>query len=383
MNEFGFDNDRNNKIEFIKKLGIVVFIFIIIFLIVRGCNNYLTNKIREDISEDEIIKIEKDAKEEIDLNKSFSYFNITTNDELHGFLKLVGKNLVPSSLSKYIDYENETGFSINGYNWDAKNNLYEVLDMLSSIAYRNLLKQLLYNKVNYDEAPLTEHFKEKFDSAKGILYDYGLEIGSQEFYWVVCDYEKKYFVVETNKGDEIIENIDKWYIYSQDYHYFNFVLDEEGYLDDIVFDHIKHMTDEFGEKIPEIDKYLMNDEEVVKEVIKWLCTPVEYGRKTAPVDDWYHAYNEDLEYGFTDKFRAYTKEVWNNGDWYHGVVPTGILPYEDYESFNIESIDMDNKIAVIKVELDDKYVYYDISWTIDENYRMDTIEAKFNREELK
>ena len=143
------------------------------------------------------------------------------------------------------------------------------------------------------------------------------------------------------------------------------------------------MTDEFGEKIPEIDKYLMNDEEVVKEVIKWLCTPVEYGRKTAPVDDWYHAYNEDLEYGFTDGFRAYTKGVWNNGDWYHGVVPTGILPYEDYESFNIESIDMDNKIAVIKVELEDKYVYYDISWTTDENYRLDTIEAKFNREELK
>ena len=382
MNEFGFDNDRNEKIDFIKKLSIIVFVFIIVFLIVRGCNNFLSNKIREDINKDKIGKIEKEASDEIDLNKPFSYYNIKNEIELDIFIERIAKYLKPKELQKYIDYSLYEYKYIKD-SWNKIDNLYEILNKLPKGTYANLLEQLLYNKVNYDEAPLTEYFKEKFDSAKGILYDYGLEIGSQEFKWVGYDYEKKYFVVETNKGDEIIENIDKWYIYSQDYHYFNFVLDEEGYLDDIVFDHIKHMTDEFGEKIPEIDKYLMNDEEVVKEVIKWLCTPVEYGRKTAPVDDWYHAYNEDLEYGFTDGFRAYTKGVWNNGDWYHGVVPTGILPYEDYESFNIESIDMDNKIAVIKVELEDKYVYYDISWTTDENYRLDTIEAKFNREELK
>ena len=383
MNEFGFNDDRNEKIEFVKKLGIIVLVFIIVFLVVRGCNNYLTDETREDINKDKLAKIENETKEEIDLNKPFSYYNITTNAQLHSFLRLIGKNLVPKSLSKFIDYENQTGFSINGYNWYAYDTLYEILELLKDVAYDSLIKGLKSNNVDYDEAPLTEHFKEKFNEDKGILYDYGLEINNQEFYWVDFDYKKKYFAVETNKGSEIIESIDKLYIYSQDYHYFNFILDEEGYLDDIVFDHIEHITDEFGEKIPEIDKYLMDDEEVVKRIIKWLCTPVEYGNKTAPVDDWYHAYDEDLEYGFTDRFREYAKGVWNNGDWYLGVVPTGILPYEDYESFNIESIDMGNKSSIVRVELEDKYVYYDIYWTTDNNYRMDTIEAKFNREEQK
>jgi len=57
---------------------------IIVFLVVRGCNNYLTNQIRNDVNKDKIEKVEKEQikNEKIDFNKPFTYYNITNDYEL-------------------------------------------------------------------------------------------------------------------------------------------------------------------------------------------------------------------------------------------------------------------------------------------------------------
>lgn len=364
-----YDNDNENK-EYIKKAIVIIVVLVIVFFIVRACNNSLTNKIREDIKQETTIIAIEQEKEKIDLNKPFSYYHITSDYELHSLIKDISKYLRPKKLQNYVDYEMYSSRD----NWNVDETLNEFLiNWLPRQTYRNLLRRLLYNQVNYDEAPLTEHFKEKFKENECILYDYGIEINNQAFHWVEYDYDKKYFAVETNKGSEINEIIDRLYIYSQDYHYFNFILDEEGYLDDIVFDHIRHITDENGEEIPVIDQYKMNEEKNVRWIIRWLCTPRKYGNRTAPTDDWYHAYDKDLNYALTDNFREFSSAL----------QPNGILQYEDFVSFKIESIDVEKMIAKVKVELDDKYEYYDITWTLVDGYKMDTVKATLNHEETK
>ena len=355
MAKFYFDDDREEKIKFIKKIVAITIVFIIIFLILRSCTNHLTNKIREDIENEKNEKIKKIEQQEteIDLKKPFSYYNIKTDSELQSFIEKLSSYLRPIELYYYIDFDD---FSLK-HDWDKYNNVEDYLNILSDLSYYKILKLLLNHQVNYSEAPLTEHFRKKFKNGFLGEYSYLCDVAG----WTSYDYEKRYFVLSEYKGE------------AQDDYYFNFILDKEGYLDDVVLDHVKHVIDEYGEKIPEIDKYLMNDEQVINDIIKWLCIPLKYGKKTAPVDAWYHAYDEDLEYGFTDRFREYSKNL----------RPNGLLGYEDYESFSIERIDMNMKTATVKVGLEDKYVYYDIVWTTDDNYRMDAIEAKINREEKK
>ena len=40
-------------------------------------------------------------------------------------------------------------------------------------------------------------------------------------------------------------------------------------------------------------------------------------------------------------------------------------------------------LAKVKVELEDKYEYYDITWTLVDGYKMDTVKATLNHEEKK
>lgn len=361
MCDFNFNDDRNEKIEFIKKLGMIVFVIIIIFLIVRECNNYLTNKIREDINKDRSANIEKEQKDDIDLNKSFSYYNITKNDELHSFLRSIGKNLVPKPLINFIDYENETGFSINGYNWSAYDNLYEILDMLKSKAYRNVLKQLLYNKVNYAEAPLTEHFKEKFRN--GFLSD------SDSYSWKSYGFNKKYFVLIKYDGE------------AQDDYYFSFILDNDGYLDDIVLEKIVPMYDEEGIYIAKTDSRLMNNEEDIKFIIGEILFKEDlYAFEGDAGYDYkkdnQSRYNILKELGFTDRFRDYYNSL--NGK---GFVEEEVI-YEDGDRMYIEDVNVKDKKAELRLEFyaSKKVKYYDIIWTTDNQYRLDTFNVKFNRE---
>lgn len=364
MNEFDFNNDRDKKIEFIKKIAIITVVFIIVFLVVRACNNIFINKTMEDIKNETKATIEKRQEETIDLNKPFNYYNITTNAKLHSFLRLIGKNLVPESLSKYINYENEIGFSINGYNWNAKENLYKVLDILKSRAYENILEQLLDNKVNYSEAPLTEHFKEKFKN--GLLCDY------DSYGLTSYDFNKRYFVLTKYNGE------------ARDYYYYNFILDYEGYLDDIILDKIVPMYDEEGIYIPKKDSKLMDNEENIKLIISQVLLSeasyyfegdIDYDEKKSPQS----RYNRFKEFGLTDRFREYYASVSEKG------ITEEEIDSDEGDTINIIDINIQNKTAVAKLVFHKINIikYYDISWTTDNEYRLDTIDVKFNREEIK
>ena len=369
MNEFGFDNDRNEKIDFIKKLSIIVFVFIIVFLIVRGCNNFLSNKIREDINKDKIGKIEKEASDEIDLNKPFSYYNIKNEIELDIFIERIAKYLKPKELQKYIDYSLYEYKYIKD-SWNKIDNLYEILNKLPKGTYANLLEQLLDNKVNYDEAPLTEHFKEKFKD--GLLIEYANLDINNSFSWIKYDFENRYFTLQANIGEAV------------DYYYFNFILDQDGYLDDIVLEKIVPMYDEEGIYIPKKDSILMNNEENIKLIISQVLLSEdayyfegdwEYDERKSPQS----RYNRFKEFGFTDRFREY----------YASLNEKGIIEEEidsdEGDTIEIIDINIENKTAVAKLVFHKLNIikYYDVSWSTDDKYRLDTINVIFNREENK
>ena len=363
MDDFNFNDDRNLKISFLKKLGIITVAFIVIFLIVRGCNNYLTNKIRDNMNKDKVVNIEKEKKDEIDLNKPFSYYNINNETDLDDLVEKIAKYLKPIELQKYVDYSLYEYKYIKD-SWNKIDNLYEILNKLPKGTYANLLEQLLDNKVNYDEAPLTEHFKEKFKD--GIIREYDL------YGWKSYDFNKKCFVLTKYNGE------------AQDDYYFNFILDEEGYLDDIVLEKIVPMYDEEGIYIPKKDSILMNNEENIKLIISQvlLSEDAYYFEGDWEYDERKSSqsrYNRFKEFGFTDRFREY----------YASLNEKGIIEEEidsdEGDTIEIIDINIENETAVAKLVFHKLNIikYYDVSWDTDDKYRLDTINVKFNREENK
>ncbi len=357
------DRKYINK-ENIKKVVIILVVFAVVFLIVRACNNALTDTIREDINKETTITATKQEKEKIDLNKPFNYYNIETNEKLQDLITRVILFVKPKKLQKFIDVST---FSIR-HDWNKYNRIYDYFNTLLDIAYQNLLRQLLRNKVNYDEAPLTEHFKEKFKDGYLGEYSYLCKVGG----WTSYDFEKKYFVLSEYKGE------------SQDDYYFNFSLDDEGNLDDIVLEHIEQIYDEHGVYIAKKDSKLMNKEKDIKLILSQILLSEDqyvfegdagYDYRKDPQS----RYNRFKEFGLTDRFREYYASL--NGK---GFIDDII---SDSDTITIENIDIKNKNAKVKLGFwkSKENKYYDITWEVDDMYRLDTVEVKptLNHEEKK
>ena len=356
-----FDDRKYANKEYIKKIVIILVVFAIVFLVVRACNNALTNTIRDEIKNDETISIEHKPNDKIDLNNSFSYYNITSDDGLHELIKEISLYLRPSKLQKYVDYDL---YSLKYFDWNKINNMNEILINMPKGTYANLLRQLLRNKVNYDEAPLTEHFKEKFKDGYLGEYSYLCKVGG----WTSYDFEKKCFVLSEYKGE------------SQDDYYFNFSLDDEGNLDDIVLDHIEQIYDEHGVYIAKKDSKLMNKEKDIKLILSQILLSEDqyifegdagYDYRKDPQS----RYNRFKEFGLTDRFREYYASL--NGK---GFIDDII---SDSDTITIENIDIENKNAKVKLGFwkSKENKYYDITWEVDDKYRLDAVEVKLNNKE--
>lgn len=369
MNEFDFSDDKNVEVKFIKKLGIIFFIFIIVFFIIRSCNNYLTNKFRDDLKHDKNNANEEMVNEKIDLNSSFNSYNITSNEDLYKIIKLVSIYLEPVELQKYVNYD------LYSYKdkWNTYNSFAEFLMPLKKTTYSNFFNLLIHNKVDYNEAPLTTHFKNKFDDSQSILSEYGYNDEGISMDLDKFDYENNFFVISKTYEDNLAE----------DYYYFNFVLDEKGYLDDIVFDKIEQEYDKLGQYINKKDSILLTNEKDI-ELILWLIL----GNDALYTFDgnafyyyWqdpYSRYNLLQQIGLSDSFRKHFESL--NGK--------GILPIKfknNYDRLKIDDINIETKTAIAIVDLQDSDTirYYNITWDIDEYFRLDSITTNFIREEEK
>ena len=93
---------------------------------------------------------------------------------------------------------------------------------------------------------------------------------------------------------------------------------------------------------------------------------LKYGNTLIEWENWL---TEIDETGMTDKFREYFK----NND--------GILPIKNFSKIEVISVDVKNKSALVKIYLEDENKYYDITWTTDNELRLDTVDVRLNHQE--
>ena len=88
-------------------------------------------------------------------------------------------------------------------------------------------------------------------------------------------------------------------------------------------------------------------------------------------------YNIFKEIGLTDRFRDFYNSL--NGK---GFIEEDVV-YEEGDRMYIEDVNINDKKAKLKLEFfkSKKTKYYDISWTTDNQYRLDSFSVKFDREE--
>ena len=156
--------------------------------------------------------------------------------------------------------------------------------------------------------------------------------------------------------------------YSRHAHHLSYLLDEKGYIDDIQLDYIEPVNDENGNYIVKKDKYLITDANA-KFVIYNICLYdnflLKYGNTLTEWENWK---TEIDETGMTNDFRNFF------------IKNDGILPNKNFRSIEITKINVEENYALVRVELENQFVYYDIKWITDEQQRLKSVDVNINNE---
>lgn len=189
---------RNNKIYLI--------VTIILVFIVSGYI-YFDNEMRYDINESPkkyILKIEAQQKEYIDF---------------------IRKYIKPEKLSNFLNID-EIHFSfICEYESGEKS-----LDWFKRECYKEMFYQMFdKNRKNYDDCPVTKEFANKYGANLFEYFNFQ-NVHDSEISCRISDKNKT--IVVTEMGDFNLG--EPGYIY---YHHFHYILDDEGNVDDVIFDY--------------------------------------------------------------------------------------------------------------------------------------------------
>lgn len=206
--------------------SIVVIISIIIIVnLIKSDNNLIRN------DEEPIAETEK-----YDFEKTIEELSLKTKEDYLEYLLEIGEKIKPEELSSLANIN--SNLAANYYNADAskKEDGQKVLANLTAGAYRELLCRVIRHGEDWSELPLTKHFREKFKPESGVILEKDY-IYHEGFHTYVGQfkYSDKLFSVSAESKEK--GNYRKWY---------KFILDEEGYLDDVIFDH-----DEIVPLVPE------------------------------------------------------------------------------------------------------------------------------------
>ena len=203
----------------------VVAIIITIIVIISSLNNK---------------KVAKSVDHKYDINKTIGELQFKSNKEFRDYLKDISKHVNPKDLIKLINY-NEYFYSEN---LDNNRNGKDMMLILTKYAYQKMIEIVIQKNEKWDKLPLTEHFKSKFnekdgcikeiDSDKIYVHNFGYSDDNKtfsiEYSYIPDDAYEKYpaeqieFMLEYGAG-----------AYNLDYYNYQYVLDDEGYLDDIIF----------------------------------------------------------------------------------------------------------------------------------------------------
>ena len=218
---------RNTWLKVIVSTSAVVVIICIVLVI------YVMKPIilKNDINESERIETTKynyESKlEDLHLEKEEDYLE---------YLLEIKRRVKPQELQKLVIVDNNRAARYKASYFQQKEEGNQILIKLTAGAYRELLCRVIRHGEDWSELPLTKHFREKFKPESGVILEKDY-IYHEGFHTYVGQfkYSDKLFSVSAESKEK--GNYRKWY---------KFILDEEGYLDDVIFDH-----DEIVPLVPE------------------------------------------------------------------------------------------------------------------------------------
>ena len=158
---------------------------------------------------------------------------------------------------------------------------------------------------------------------------------------------------------------------------FTYITDNKDYIDNIYYLGIKyHYEDEYVDDedyIPLESGYLDNIEDI-EECVYELCVSEEYLMKGNYEITSLDTHGSNMYY-YKIKSK-YREKVFNSN---------GILPIKDYQKDSLEviSYDENSKEAIVKIETEDKKIYYKIKLNIDEYYTLEDADVSLYKEENK
>ena len=381
VEEFSFEEKPRNYIKIVKIILIMIMTFVLGTIIIKGCSR---------IFDDNGVLDKNGLREEkkYDMDKPFKELGIYSQDELDDYLYEVSKYLKPKEFQNLIDWS-DYKYRFNE-NWDAYENGWQVLEQKFEWAtHDELIRRVVHKGNDWSILPLSERFRKKFNGVNVPKY-YGYTDDRITHIYYDSFNDETYKSIPIN----IFANGTKFSLEEytgngeeMNYIYFKSYFNDEGYLDDIEFSYAVPMYDSNGNYVTEKDLYLMNKERSIATVLKYILPIKSYNYFEGNAG--YNPYSSPIFYenvvkeiGMTDNFRLY----------YESLKGIGILPdkiyrsghYSDeniYDKLEIENINIDNKSAVAKVTLGEQKVikYYDISWTIDDEYRIDSIKMELHR----
>lgn len=160
-----------------------------------------------------------------DINRSPSEYKLDMAENKGKYVEHIKKYIKPEKLCNFLNIEHIDFFYIEEYNTGN-----DALEWFKYEAYTELFYQMFdKNRNGYDDCPVTENFKNKFGRN---LFEY-FKFNNIEDSAIDCgisDKEKTLRVTEA--GDFTVG--EPGYIY---YHHFHYTLDDEGNIDDIIFDY--------------------------------------------------------------------------------------------------------------------------------------------------
>lgn len=220
-----------------KEVKIIISIFIIgiIATVIAFMVNHKNGSIKNDSNN-------KNNNYKYDINKQVKELNLKTIDDYIEYLNEMKLLVEPKALREMVIINKRLASIYIDSDAIKSENGYEIKNGLQASAYRNLIEIIIKKNQSWSKLPLTYNFKKKFNGKEGCIKEFdftGKSIHSHNFKnkkfsversWIPDDAYEKYpaeqieFMLEYGAG-----------AYNLDYYNYEYILDEEGYLDDIVF----------------------------------------------------------------------------------------------------------------------------------------------------
>lgn len=158
-----------------------------------------------------------------EIEKSPIEYDLSTRENKEKYFKFLIKKIKPIKLQKFIPYKRIPLYDT----YNEKSSGLDVMEVLKYYGYTEVFAKLFNKDIsNYDDLPVNNHFIKKFN------------INPYHYFKMSCNviipgidyYEKKLEITEYQEYDTY--DTDEVY-----YHYFDYILDNEGNIDDIIYDY--------------------------------------------------------------------------------------------------------------------------------------------------